>query len=192
MNDTAQTLLRSLVKFGAGWLVTKGYADGSTAEMIGAGFMGLVGVIWGVMHRKKPAPQPQASGSPPLTIPLVLLLCSGLVAGTAGCSSTPETILYRAESTSQVTVEKAMLAWNDYVKEFHPTADQERAVKDLYESYQAAATAAADAGKVYAAAVSSGSTNAPAVRATAELQSQAAAGRLSDLVNLLRKFGVKI
>lgn len=54
MNDTAQTLIRTVLKVGGGVLVTKGYADSSGVETISAALMIVIGIIWGVMH-KKPA-----------------------------------------------------------------------------------------------------------------------------------------
>lgn len=55
MNDTAQTLIRSVLKVGAGMLVAKGLADQSTAEAITGGVIAIIGVIWGVLHKKQPA-----------------------------------------------------------------------------------------------------------------------------------------
>lgn len=51
MSDATQTLIRSALKIGAGILVTKGYTDSSTSEIIIAGFVALFGVIWGLVHR---------------------------------------------------------------------------------------------------------------------------------------------
>jgi hypothetical protein len=45
MNDTTQTIVRSV----------KGLADESQAEIIVAGILAAVAVVWGVLHRK-PAP----------------------------------------------------------------------------------------------------------------------------------------
>ncbi len=61
MNDTTQTLVRSLLKIGGGYLVAKGIADKSDVEALGAGLLALVAVIWGVYHRRKiPPPAPPA------------------------------------------------------------------------------------------------------------------------------------
>jgi hypothetical protein len=55
MNDTTQTIVRSVLKVGGGYLVAKGLADESQAEIIVAGILAAVAVVWGVLHRK-PAP----------------------------------------------------------------------------------------------------------------------------------------
>jgi hypothetical protein len=51
MNDTLQTLIRSVLKIGSGYFIAKGYVDSSKAEVISAGLIALVGVIWGIAHR---------------------------------------------------------------------------------------------------------------------------------------------
>lgn len=136
------------------------------------------------------------AGGGPIRIPLMLLcgaLAFGLVGGgLAGCKTTPTRAIYTAEAATQMTVEKALGAWNDYVGAYHPPASQEIAVRSAYRTYQAAMVAAIDASEVYAAAAASNATNAPAARAAAEVARQAAAGRLADLVNLLQLFGVKL
>jgi hypothetical protein len=55
MNDTTQTVIRSVLKVGAGYLTAKGFADSNTAEVIVAGIVAVIGVVWGIMHRTKPA-----------------------------------------------------------------------------------------------------------------------------------------
>jgi hypothetical protein len=80
MNDTTQTLLRAILKIGAGWLGSKGYADESTLEMVSAGLMALAGIIWGIMHRKNVPP-------PPAPVKITLLVALGLVLGlSCGCA----------------------------------------------------------------------------------------------------------
>jgi hypothetical protein len=53
MNDTTQTLIRSVLKVGGGFLVAKGIADDSQAELLTAGAIALIAVIWGYVHRGK-------------------------------------------------------------------------------------------------------------------------------------------
>jgi len=57
MNDTAQTLIRSVLKVGGGYLVSKGITSDTTWEIVIAGTMAVVGIVWGVLHR---TPQPPA------------------------------------------------------------------------------------------------------------------------------------
>jgi hypothetical protein len=58
MNDTAQTLVRTVLKVGAGWLAAKGFASEATTEIVIAGVMAGLGIVWGVMHR---SPGPTAT-----------------------------------------------------------------------------------------------------------------------------------
>lgn len=53
MNDTTQTLIRSILKVGGGFLVSKGIADDSQIEIISAGLLAVVAVVWGYLHRSK-------------------------------------------------------------------------------------------------------------------------------------------
>lgn len=51
MPDELQTLVRAALKIGGGYLVAKGLADQSGAEVIAAGLAALIGVAWGLRHR---------------------------------------------------------------------------------------------------------------------------------------------
>ncbi len=64
MNPTYQTLLRSLLKIGSGYLVSKGLADHDDAELASAGIVALAAIIWGVMHRNVPPAPVQTPVSP--------------------------------------------------------------------------------------------------------------------------------
>lgn len=55
MNDTTQTLVRSVLKVGGGFLVAKGIADDSQVELLTAGALALIAIVWGYVHRSKPA-----------------------------------------------------------------------------------------------------------------------------------------
>lgn len=55
MNDTIQTLVRTVLKVGAGYLVSKGIVDESGSEILIASVIGIVGVVWGILHKKKEA-----------------------------------------------------------------------------------------------------------------------------------------
>jgi hypothetical protein len=54
MNDAMQTLLRSLLKIGAGYLISKGIIDDSHAEEAIAAVLGAVAIVWGLFHRSGP------------------------------------------------------------------------------------------------------------------------------------------
>ena len=55
MNDTTQTIIRSVLKVGGGYLVAKGFADQSQVEIIIAGVAAGIAVVWGIMHRNAAA-----------------------------------------------------------------------------------------------------------------------------------------
>lgn len=108
MNSLVQTLLRSLLKIGAGYLVAKGFADESTAEIISAGALAAVGVVWGVIQRKKtPALPVKISGQPSAkTAVLMLAMLGSAGAFLAGCS-----FVKIQDQTRQVAFSAVMPAW---------------------------------------------------------------------------------
>jgi uncharacterized low-complexity protein len=83
MNDLTQTLLRSLLKIGAGALVAKGVVDDSQAEQLIAIGIALAGVLWGVFHRRTDKPQPV-----PIKVPLLLagMVTASILALGSGCA----------------------------------------------------------------------------------------------------------
>lgn len=92
MNDTTQTLLRSVLKIGAGYFISKGFfTDSQSMEIISA-IVGLVAVLWGVFHRNANPPSSNAttgSGGSRPNIPLMLLLSTLILTLVDGCKSTP-------------------------------------------------------------------------------------------------------
>jgi len=134
--------------------------------------------------QRKPAPGK-------ITLP-ALALAAIIALNSAGCSSTPQTIAYRAAGTTVITVDKAMNAWADYVTVYHPPAAIELEVKGAFDKYRAAMLIMIDAAQVYVALAGSGSSNAPAAQADVAAASAAAAAAFADLLNLLRSFGVNL
>lgn len=63
MKDSTQTLLRSVLKLGAGYLASKGVGDQSAWELIVSGIIAAIGIKWGLVHRT-PAVAPVASDAP--------------------------------------------------------------------------------------------------------------------------------
>jgi hypothetical protein len=83
MNDTIQTLTRSLFKFLAAYLATRGLTiDNNNSEAIIGGVIALASVLWGIWHRNTPA------SSQPTLPGLKLLILAALIPllGT-GCMS---------------------------------------------------------------------------------------------------------
>jgi hypothetical protein len=127
----------------------------------------------------------------------------GLIAGVAavllvvvGCVYGPRRVAYNTLAGTEITVDEAMQAWGDYVKNFHPTPQQEQQVKDIYEKYQVAEAEAVSAAQLVSDLTSAGGTNAAPGLADAQSKATAAAANVaqvfSDLLGLLREFGVKI
>lgn len=55
MNETTQSIIRSVLKVGAGVLVTKGLTDSAGAETIVGSIAGLISVVWGIIAARKAA-----------------------------------------------------------------------------------------------------------------------------------------
>jgi hypothetical protein len=73
-----------------------------------------------------------------------ILLAGGLVLFATGCK-TPEVTAYRTLGTTAAAVDRAMLAWGDYVRAGLATADDEVKARRLYSSYQSAMAVAKQA-----------------------------------------------
>lgn len=128
-----------------------------------------------------------------LSLFLSFLAIDSALLAFSGCAGGPQRVAYNVQAGAQITVDSAMKIWGDFVKQFHPGVDKERAVFAAYNKAKSAALEAIDASELYAAAVSSGDTNSvPALNLTAQAKQQAAASTLADLVNLLQQFGVKL
>jgi len=84
-SDILQTLIRSLFKFLAAYLATRGLTvDDSTREALIGGAIGLCSVLWGVWHRSTPNPQPNLPGLKLMVVGFLMLGSSLLL----GCAST--------------------------------------------------------------------------------------------------------
>jgi hypothetical protein len=53
--DTVLGIVRHVLTFGAGFLVSAGYTDDATAQQIAGGLLGLIGVIWSVVSKQQPS-----------------------------------------------------------------------------------------------------------------------------------------
>ena len=106
-----------------------------------------------------------------------------------GCADLPKNA-YKATGTVVVTVDTAMTVWGDYVHVQHPPVEQELQVKAAFQKYQAAALVAIDAATAYSLATDSAGQADATLRLNAALAQSAQT--LSELLELLRTFGVKI
>jgi len=131
-------------------------------------------------------PKPPTSGGPLMIAfaSLALLLCS--------CASTPQKIAYRATGTAIVSVDAAMNLWGAYVAANHPPVNQELAVKNAYEKYQAAMVVVSDAGAAYAATSVTNATAAQQAMLALQQATSTASQDLGDLESLLTQLGVKL
>lgn len=117
-----------------------------------------------------------------------LLIALGACLVLVGCHYTPQRIAYVSARTTSVSVETAIVAYNEFAKAGKTTIAQNIAVRDAYERYQLAAAVVCDAGAIYS---STGGTNhvyAAAFQTATMNMSQT----VLDVLNLIRSFGVKI
>ncbi len=57
MNDANQSIVRAILKFGAGYLVSKGIIEDNMVETFIASGVGLVALAWGIKHRTPNTPK---------------------------------------------------------------------------------------------------------------------------------------
>jgi len=194
--DQVLSLTRTILKVVGSALMTHG-ATKAAAIVNGEDVTGLVltivGIIWSHWeHTPDEAPKATASGGNViglwLTIGLLAMSLGAPVLMT-GCGTTPQRASFQAAGTTQITVETALRAYNEFAKAGKTTVAQNQQVKAAYEKYQVAMLVVCDAGEIYASM--SGGTNSPA----ASLALQAAVGNanteINDVVRLIQSFGVK-
>jgi hypothetical protein len=127
MNNTIQTLLRSLLKIGAGYLISKGLIDDSHAEEGIAAALGLAAIIWGVFHRtpKAVAQDGAAAEAVPVrsqsTLPLIAILLPLLwacaISGLTGCGTLDPNGAYKGDKVLYVA-DRTIRAGRDLLHEF--------------------------------------------------------------------------
>lgn len=124
-------------------------------------------------------------------VPLFLVLaCAGLLLfGCSSCSSGPQRVAYQTVGTASVTVEMALGFYDAAAAQGKTTMAQNAAVKAAYLKYQAAFAAVCDAGAAYAAA--GADANAP-MSAALQQAILNASTTLTDLVNLIKSFGIQL
>ena len=117
-----------------------------------------------------------------------LLIALGACLMLAGCHYTPQRIAYVSASTAVVSVETAIVAYNEFAKAGKTTVAQNLAVRDAYEKYQLASAVVCDAGAIYAETGGTNHVYAAAFQTATMNMSQT----VMDVLNLIRSFGVKI
>lgn len=121
---------------------------------------------------------------------ILLSLCLITSAFSLGCKSA-NTAAYKTTAAVHVTVDAAMSAWGDYVAKHQPPADEELAVKDAYQKYQAAASAVAAAGLAHARVVNDPAQE-PGALGNLKAAVAISGDALADLVALIHRFGVDL
>jgi hypothetical protein len=120
---------------------------------------------------------------------VIALLFSVSIAGFVGCKSTPQQIAYNTASGTSITVETALAAYDQFAKAGKTSVVQNQQVAAAYAKYQAAMALVCDAGAVYSA---TSETNAAPASAALQQATSNATQTITDLVNLIRSFGVNI
>jgi hypothetical protein len=124
---------------------------------------------------------------------MAALLVLSPIAFFSSCKGGPDVTAYKISKGSRVTVEAAMGAWNDYVKQFHPPVSEELRVQAAFDKYRTSQVMLLDAAIAYK--TSQVATNAAGqLEASRVLQAatQAAAAAKGDLIALLESFNVKL
>jgi hypothetical protein len=80
MNDAAQSALRAVLKYLAGFFIAKGLTDESTAETVIASLGVVITFVWGIFHRKAPAVNSR----------LVIALLLPVLALASGCAASKQ------------------------------------------------------------------------------------------------------
>lgn len=159
-----QTLVRSLLKIGAGYLVAKGFADESTTEIIIAGVMALIGVVWGLIHRNPPPSGPtpipvtyspsasvQVDSRPPTRLSpgaLAVFLVAVLSAlPFVGCQSPPPAVAYRSLDAIRVVVDRAENVYGRECAAGRVTAADQKTIDQRIVEFHAAFLVAARAAR---------------------------------------------
>lgn len=122
---------------------------------------------------------------------MVLCLFCILATSQCGCKSSPATTAVRVSDASRVTVEAALGAWDAYIVQNHPPLDQQLAVKDAWEKYQAAQLVVLDAALVLRTAQEE-QTDTTTAKSLLTAAIAEGGQSLADLMALIRKFGVKL
>ena len=114
-----------------------------------------------------------------------------LAAGATGCASAPG-VAFKATGTADSVAVAALGAWNDYCAANHPPVSQQLAVKAAFQKFKAAEVTALDVALVLQAYSATNSADSAFALAKSTAAVSAETDALTDLINLLKSFGVKI
>lgn len=126
MHPASQSLIRSVLKIGAGYLVGKGLMDDATGEIIIAGLLALFAVAWGIWQRSQQPGQSQTEKAASLI--LLALVLTGCQTNSGG----------KMLATSCQVANAAMEGWAVHVALGYATPAEEARVKEVWQKFQLA------------------------------------------------------
>lgn len=100
-----QSLIRAVLKIGAGYFIAKGYTDESTGEIIIAGLVALISVIWGVLHRSD-----GKIASPLPAFAILCILCASALNSIAAAPPANSNVLIWSINGSQLAARDTITA----------------------------------------------------------------------------------
>lgn len=133
--ETIGTLIRALLKFGGGILISKGVLDDATFAEISGALMTLFGVVWGIIAaRQASAAKSATAPAPKSSIPLMGLGAIGLAAvlSLSACATTSRAIV-----TVTSVVDVAMQDWAKASVAGQTTPDIDAKVIAAHDHYRA-------------------------------------------------------
>lgn len=113
------------------------------------------------------------------------VLCAPMMLTQVGCK-TANQAAYKTTATVQITADLAMRAWGEYVRIKQPGVKAELKVKAAFDKYRMAMVLVADAGRRFS------TINDPEGASRLEFTITNASATLSDLVEVIRSFGIKL
>jgi hypothetical protein len=108
-----------------------------------------------------------------------------------GCG-TVNSASYQTVGVTQVTVQTALEAWNQWIALKNPPASQRAAVRAAFEKWKVAMLVVCDAGVVYSSGVQTNAAGQSGFSASLQAAVSNADQSRVDLLNLLASFGVKV
>lgn len=98
----------------------------------------------------------------------------------------PEVIAVNASDAAKISVEAALKAWNDFIPIGKPSPEQQRRVKEAWQSYRLAQLALLDAAEAFKKAKTAPN------QLRLNQASAAASQSLANVIALIRRFGATI
>lgn len=105
--DTILGIIRHILTFGGGALVTKGFADSQEVDQLAGAIMTIIGVVWSIIQKRS-----AMKGT--VAILLACLLPASLALSLTACKSPEHAMLATAQAQHQ-TVKSALKQWNAFL-----------------------------------------------------------------------------